>query len=160
MVNDGTFLEKLVQLIEQSLALDAIVERNVKLPILNSRIGVIAQCDIVIRTGKPPRETLTIVEVQDREKPVDINMFRGWQQKLQDVGAQHLYCVSRQTFPESIKEKASLSGNTIKLITLKELDTDQIPLTFFKMSFFLSRCRCAICSHKNILFSDIARRSK
>jgi hypothetical protein len=110
MVNDGTFLEKLVQLIEQSLALDAIVERNVKLPILDSRIGATAQCDIVILTGKPPRETLTIVEVQDREKPVDINMFRGWQQKLQDVGAQHCIVYPDKPFRKASKKKHPYRG--------------------------------------------------
>lgn len=113
MMNDGSFLERLVQLIEQSIAPDAHIQRNVKLPNLGSKSGATTECDIVIRNGPPFRETVTIVEVKDRERPVDINMFRGWQQKLEDVGAQHLYCVSRKPFPESIKEKAALSGNTI-----------------------------------------------
>lgn len=134
-INDGTFLERLVEAIERSLAPDSIIERNVRLPILASKSGATAQCDIVIRTGKPPRQTITIMEVQDRQTPVDINEFRGWQQKLHDVGAQHLYCVSRKPFPQSIKEKAALSGNSVKLITLSELDVEQIPIDFFKTTF-------------------------
>jgi hypothetical protein len=133
--NNGSFLERLVQVIEQSLAPGSFVDRNVKLPILSSADGAKAQCDIVIRTGMPPRETITIVEVQDRQSPVDINEFRGWMEKLRDVGAQHLYCVSRKPFAKSIKEKAALSGNTVKLITLSQLDTDQIPINFFKTTF-------------------------
>ena len=133
--NDGKFLEKLVQVIEQSIFPHSIVEHNVELPILNSKSGATAQCDIVIRTGQKPRETIIIIEVQDRNKSVDINDFRGWKGKLEDVGAQHLYCVSRKEFPESIKEKAALSGNTIKLITLKELDEKEIPLTLLNFSF-------------------------
>jgi hypothetical protein len=135
MYNDGKYLEKLVHVIEQSIAPDSIVEHNVSLPIIGSKIGAAAQCDIVIRTGKKPRETITIIEVQDRNKPVDINDFRGWQQKLTDVGAQHLYCVSTKEFPGSIKEKAALSGNTIKLITLKELHENEIPITLFNFIF-------------------------
>lgn len=135
MINDGSFLEKLVQVIEQSIAPDSVVQRNVALPILNSRSGSTAQCDIVIRTGRPPRETVTIIEVQDRQRAVNINEFRGWQQKLQLVGAQHLYCVSRKPFPESIRESAALSGNTIKLITLSAIDANKIPINFFKITF-------------------------
>lgn len=135
MVNDGVFLEKLVQVIEQSISPDSIVQQNVALPVLNSRTGAKAQCDIVIRTGRPPRETITIVEVQDRRRAVSVNEFRGWQLKLQQVGAQHLYCVSRKPFPKSIREIAAQSGNTIKLITLSELAPGQIPINFFETSF-------------------------
>lgn len=154
-INDGSFLEKLVQLIEQSIAPEAVVERNVRLPILGSASGAMAQCDIVIRNGKPPRQTVTIVEVQDREKPVDINTFRGWQQKLQDVGAQHLYCVSRQPFSESIKEKAVLSGNTVKLITLTTLDVDKIPLNFFKRVFMYQHFDIPYARKKAVHFPSL-----
>jgi hypothetical protein len=130
--NDGSFLEKLVQAIEQSLSAGSIVEQNVHLPILGSNSAAKAQCDIVIRTGNPPRQTLTIVEVQDRNKPVTIGEFRNWQQKIRDVGAQHLYCVSRHQFSKNMKERAALSGNTIKLITLKQIEENQLPLNFFK----------------------------
>jgi hypothetical protein len=133
--NDGSFLETLVQVIEQSLMPDAVVERNVQLPILNSGTGETAQCDIVIRTGSKPRQTVTIVEVQDRNRAVEINDFRGWLSKMNAVGAQHLYCVSRKEFPRSIKEQAALTGHTVKLIPLKEIDVAAIPLNFFKYTF-------------------------
>ena len=131
-------MEKLVQLIEQSISPDSIVERNVRLPILTSPTAGTAQCDIVICTGRPPRQTITIVEVQDRQKPVDMNEFRGWLLKLKDVGAQHLYCVSRKSFSKGIKEQATLHGNTVKLITLKQMDINQIPLDFFETTFIYS----------------------
>jgi hypothetical protein len=135
ITNDGKYLEYLVQLVEKSISPDSIVEHDIKLPILNSREGATTQCDIVIRTGNKPRETITIIEIQDRKSQVKPNDFRGWQQKLQDVGAQHLICVSRKEFPSSIKEKAAMSGNTVRLMTLKELSAEQIPLNFFKHQF-------------------------
>lgn len=118
MAKDGKQLEHLVHLIEKSISPGAKVELDVDMPILNSRIGATTQCDIVIRSGTPPRQTITIVEVQDRAGQVKPNDFRGWKQKREDVGAQHLICVSRQEFPKSIKEQAALSGNSILLINL------------------------------------------
>jgi len=135
MSKDGTYLERLVQLIERSINPDAKVEHDVQMPILTSQKGATTQCDVVITTGQPPRETVTIVEVQDRESKPAANDFRGWQQKLDDVGAQHLICVSREGFTESVIEKASQSGNRIRLVTIKELEAENIPLDFFEMYF-------------------------
>lgn len=129
----GKDLEKLVQLIEKSIDPNARVERDIQMPILNSRIGATTQCDIVIRTGTPPRETITIFEIQDRNYQVKPNDFRGWLQKLDDVGAQHLICVSRKEFPESIKEQAVLSGNKVHLIKISSLETDLIPLEILNL---------------------------
>ncbi len=133
--NDWKDLERLVQLIEMSISAGSSVAHNVELPILRSRSGTSAQCDIVIRTGKPPRETVSIVEVQNRGSKVKPNDFRGWKQKLQDVGAQHLICVSRQPFPASIKEQAQLSGGSVRLVTLSTLEVDDIPLDMFRVHF-------------------------
>jgi hypothetical protein len=105
------------------------------MPILSSQKGATTQCDVVITTGSPPRETITIVEVQDRDSKPAANDFRGWQQKLNDVGAQHLICVSREGFTDSEIERASQSGSRIRLVTLRELDSENIPLDFFKMYF-------------------------
>ena len=135
MAKDGKQLEQLVHLIEKSILPNAQVEYDVKMPILNSRIGATTQCDIVIRSGTPPRQTITLVEVQDRGSRVKPNDFRGWKQKLEDVGAQHLICVSRQEFPESIKEQASLAGNAIMLVTLKEATPDTLPLGFVRLQY-------------------------
>jgi hypothetical protein len=132
---NGSFIEQLVEVIERSISPESTVERNVFLPILGSANGSKAQCDIIIRTGKFPRETITIVEVQDRDRPVEINEFRGWTEKMRSVGAQHLYCVSKKPFPKSIRELAILSGNTVKLILLRQLDENQIPINFFKTTF-------------------------
>lgn len=135
MANDGKQFEQLVQLIEKSISPGSIVEHDIDLPIINSSIGATTQCDIVIRSGTPPRQTITLVEVQDRGSKVKPNDFRGWKQKLEDVGAQHLLCVSRQEFPASIKEQASLSGSAIMLITLKESSPDTLPLDFIKLQY-------------------------
>ncbi|MFC7298902.1 hypothetical protein [Herminiimonas aquatilis] len=135
MSKPGDELEKIVEIIERSISPTAKIEQNIFLPILTSTEGHTAQCDIVIRSGNPPRETVTLVEVQDRNSKVDINTFRGWEGKIDDVGAQHLICVSRKEFPSSIKEKASQSGSKIFLVTLKELSPERIPLEFIKFIF-------------------------
>jgi len=135
MGKDGKQLEQLVHLIEKSISPDATVEHDVDMPILNSGIGATTQCDIVIRSGKPPRETITLVEVQDRGSKVKPNDFRGWKQKLHDVGAQHLICVSKQEFPASIKEQASMSGSAVMLITLKETTPETLPLDFVRLHY-------------------------
>ncbi|SDX55475.1 hypothetical protein SAMN05444411_106209 [Lutibacter oricola] len=128
---DGKYFEHLVELIERSIDPDAKIEQDVQMPILNSINGYTTQCDIVITKGKKPRETITIIEVQDRNSKIKPNDYRGWIQKLDEIGAQHLICVSRQNFPASIIEKVSMSGNKVSLIKLSELDIDNIPIDFF-----------------------------
>lgn len=135
MGNDGKEFERLVHLIERSIGPGAALEHDVQLPVIGSPSGRTRQCDLVIRTGSKPRDTITIVEVQDRTRPIEVNTFGGWLTKLDEVGAQHLICVSRHDFPESIKEAATDRGNTVRLITLKELNAELIPLDFFNMSF-------------------------
>jgi len=109
-------MEELVGWIEQHISPNSIVELDQHLPDLNSTSGSKRQCDIVIRQGPNHRQTITIVEVQKRKKPVDINTFDGWCQKMRDVGAQHLICVSENPFPKSIVDKALRIGPTIRLI--------------------------------------------
>lgn len=135
MKNDGKELEKLVHLISTSLEPDANVEHNQFLPVIGSPSERTRQCDIVIYSGPKHRRSITLVEVQDRDYQTDINTFNGWLEKLNEVGAQHLICVSRKEFPESIKEKAFFSGNKVKLITMREISGKAIPLDFLKMKF-------------------------
>ncbi len=133
MAKKGTLLEYLVQRIERSISPDKVVEHDIQMPILNSQTNATTQCDIVIRSGKKGRETLTIIEVQDRESKPTANDFRGWQRKREEIGAQHLICVSRQGFTKSQIDTASRSGNVIRLVTLKELPEELIPLDFIKL---------------------------
>ncbi|MEI8643503.1 hypothetical protein P4S60_14580 [Pseudoalteromonas sp. Hal040] len=131
----GKEFELVIAAIEKGLSPDAIVEHDVFLPVLTSSNGRTRQIDVSIRQGKPPRETLTIVEVQDRNSAVDINTFNGWLCKVEEVGAQHLMVVSRKPFPISIKEKAEQSGNKVFLINIKETIPDEIPTDF--INFFI-----------------------
>lgn len=143
MPNDGKYLEKVIQLIEKSISPNDSVEHDIEMPILSSREGYTTQCDIVIRKGKVPRQTITIVEVQDRNSKVKPNDFRGWEQKLSDVGAQHLIAVSRQDFPSSIKEKAALSGNKVFLMNIKNVMPESIPdfvgFKFYDLKFNITK---------------------
>lgn len=133
--NTGKYLEEVVELIERSINPNATVELDVQMPIINSRSGKTTQCDVVITSGQKPRETITIVEVQDRTSQVKPNDFRGWQLKLEEIGAQHLICVSRMPFPESIIEKASSSGSKINLIRIEDLKVNKIPLHLLNYEF-------------------------
>ncbi len=135
MKKNGKDLELLVNLIQKYIEPDAIVEHDIHLPVIGSTSGRKRQCDIVIISGPKHRKTITIVEAQDRISQVDINTFNGWLIKLDEIGAQHLICVSRLEFPESIKEKAISQGNKVKLINLKDADPAEIPLSFLKSNF-------------------------
>jgi hypothetical protein len=117
--------EKIVCILERQIQRGAVVKRNQFLPVLGSPSGRTRQCDVVIEEGAEPRVTRSIVEVQKRAAKPTINDFNGWVEKLREVGAQHLICVSAKGFTRSIREKADLLGPTVRLITLK--DTDDAP---------------------------------
>jgi len=124
-------MEEVVKLLERAISPEDSVERDVNLPSLSSRSGAMRQCDIVIKHGRPPRQTISIVEVQKRNRKVDINTFGGWCEKLREVGAQHLICVSQVGFPQSIREKAKQTGPSVRLLTLKEMESnDEWPINF------------------------------
>ncbi len=139
MPNNWKEIEKLVRLIEQSINPGSTVLHDQNLPVINSPSGRTRQCDVVIVSGTKKRTTTTIVEVQNRNSSVDINTFNGWLEKLKEVGAQHLVCVSTQEFPSSIKEKASQIGSSVILVNLQQsLEPDSIPLQLINSSTTLS----------------------
>ncbi len=135
-------IEEVVSIIEKEISPESHVEHDVWLPDLTESSKK-RQCDIVIRSGKPPRETITIVEVQNRSKKFDITLFDGLCTKMRKVGAQHLICVSRKGFPESIKKEAIKQGPTVRLITLEKLKEGDWPFNIFE--------NCIFISEKNIL---------
>jgi hypothetical protein len=139
--------EYLVQLIEKSINQDSEVQHDVMLPVLTSSTDAKRQCDIVIRTGNVPRQTITIVEVQSRNRKVEITTFDGWMSKMREVGAQHLICVSTLSFPESIKEKAKQSGNTVRLITLTRTGFERLPLDIFQVEMHYHKVKYNILSN-------------
>ena len=115
--------EKIIELLEKIISPDAKVEHNVYLPVIGSPSGRKRQCDIVIKFGSEPRQSITIVEVQKRKKMPDINTFQGWLRKMSEVGAQQLICVSALGYPKSIIEDVAINiGPTVTLMTLKELE--------------------------------------
>lgn len=91
--------------------------RNTMLPVTGQSRK--RQCDVVLRFRQAPREHFFIVEVQQRDSKPDINTFGGWVQKMNDVGAAGLICVSEAGFPQSIIEDvAKRQGPRVKLVTL------------------------------------------
>jgi hypothetical protein len=77
--------ERVVKVVEQAIAPDARVEHSFFLSEL-ANPSTRRQCDVVVWVGKLPRQTITIIEVQDRSDKVDINTFDGWHEKLKRVG--------------------------------------------------------------------------
>jgi len=125
--------EKTVTILERHFGQNAKVERDINLPVLTSPTKRTRQCDVVITEGSIPRQTISIVEVQNRTSKPSINDFEGGVVKMQQVGAQHLICVSEKGFPASIKERAKELGPTIRLLTLKQLEQRDTP---FPLSIF------------------------
>lgn len=121
-------VEKLVHLIEKSISPNSKVEHNVKLPDLTSTSKRLRQCDIVITSGTSKRPTITIVEVQDRTSKLNLNTFQGFEKKMEDVGAQHLICVSKKGFSKTIIDKARTSGGKIRLVTLNKFEPKNFPI--------------------------------
>jgi hypothetical protein len=115
------FVESVAALIERTLDRSAEIGRNQKLPSLKVP-GARRECDVTVRTGPPNRRTLSLVEVQKRRRKVDPTTFDGWCEKMREVGAQHLICVSAKGFPRSVVAKAALLGPTVRLATLQELE--------------------------------------
>lgn len=119
-------VEEVAALLEKSLTPAAIVRHDIKLPVVGKKR--MRQCDVVITYGRAPRQTISIVEVQKRDRKPDINTFHGWCHKMQEVGAQHLICVSVKGFPQSIiDEVATRYGPTVRLLTLNEIREATIP---------------------------------
>lgn len=125
--------EKVVVLLEKSLTPDSNIEHDVELPDLTGDSDT-RQCDIIIRSGRYPRETITLVEVQDRTKKFDITFFDGLYEKMKKIGAQHLICVSTKGFPKSIVNRANRIGPTVRLVTLRELKENKFPLNIIGQS--------------------------
>jgi len=153
MSKDWQDIEKLIQLINISIEPESKVEHDVQMPVINSPSNRSRQCDLVIYSGPKHRRTITLFEIQNRTSKVDINTFNGWLLKLEEVGAQHLVCVSRLEFPESIKEKALSSGNKVKLITLSLIEKDKIPLDLFKMKFKYVEFNILESNHGDLAYS-------
>ncbi|RAJ00478.1 hypothetical protein LX64_04184 [Chitinophaga skermanii] len=119
VLSDWKEAEYFVTQIEQAYAPDAVVKHNVMLPVIGEQRY--RQCDVVIYIGKEPRATIFIVEVQKRGSKPDINTFNGWVEKMNEVGANGLICVSHVGFPESITSKVlNKIGPKVKLVTLRE----------------------------------------
>lgn len=116
--------EHVVATLEQHLNQRAQVLTDVRLPVLSDSSRRPRQCDVVIVEGKEPRMTRTIVEVQKRGDKPSIADFDGWYAKMVEVGAQHLLCVSEIGFPSSIEKKAERLGPTVRLLTLKQIETE------------------------------------
>lgn len=110
--------ERLVAFLERIVAPGSDVRHNVFLPVIAGPQRKPRQCDVVIIAGAPPRQTLTIVEVQKRGRKVDISHFHGWLGKMQEVGANQLICVSERGFPDSVVLAAAQRGSQVKLLTL------------------------------------------
>jgi hypothetical protein len=131
-------IEEVAALLENSITPFAKVEHNVRLPVIGKSRR--RQCDVVITSGEQPRQTVTIVEVQKRQRKPDINTFHGWHRKMEEVGAQHLICVSMLGYPKSIiEEVATTYGPTVRLLTLAQIRETRVPGLEFVYPYLLCK---------------------
>jgi hypothetical protein len=142
-------VEKIVAILEKALTPTAKVEHNVKLPVLGKPNRKPRQCDVVITYSKAPRQAVAIVEVQDRASKPDITTFHGWIEKMHEVGAQQLICVSALGYPQSIvDEVATRFGPTVKLMTLEQLQEARIQQLIFVVPYVIHK-------HPHISFESV-----
>ncbi|MHA1128647.1 MAG: hypothetical protein ACTSRN_06830 [Alphaproteobacteria bacterium] len=118
----GKLKEKVVTILERHIDQKAKVSCDVMMPVISNPALGKRQVDVLIETGTKDRPTRTIVEVQDRKSKPSRLEFDGWLEKMREVGAQHLMCVTSAGFPNSIVEKASTIGPTVRLFTLEQLE--------------------------------------
>ncbi len=149
-------VEKVVRLLESALAPDAEVKHNQKLHDHSSGGG--RQCDTIVFMGAAPRQTITIVEVQDRADPLGIQDLEGFYQKMQSVHAQHLICVTIAGFTEQALGFARNKGPSIRLVKLAELEKSNWPinLAFGRMGLLEQDPKPVGCHVKGSRFDDFA----
>jgi hypothetical protein len=121
---DWRITEKIAGILEKFITPDSTVEHNKFLPVIGRPERKKRQCDVVITFGSGIRKSIIIVEVQKRKSKPGITTFHGWVEKMREVGAQQLICVSELGFPQSIIDEVEkkYGNNTIALMTLKEFD--------------------------------------
>ena len=135
---DWKLVEEVAALLEKSITPSAKVELNVKLPVIGKSRR--RQCDVVITWGEEPRQITAIVEVQKRNRKPDLNTFHGWYNKMQEVGAQFLICVSMKGYPKSIVDEVKTRfGPTVRLLTLSQLQEPKIPGLIFVSPFIVHK---------------------
>lgn len=118
----GKLKEKVVTILERHIDQNARVFCDVLLPVVSDSEMEPRQIDVLIETGTKARPTRTIVEVQDRKPKPQPTEFDGWLKKMEDVGAQHLMCVTTAGYTKTILKKAAKRGPTVRLFTLKQLE--------------------------------------
>ncbi len=115
-------VEKIAGILEKFIAPNSVVQHNVLLPVIGRPERRQRQCDVVITVGSEIRSNIIIVEVQKRNRKPDITTFHGWIEKMREVGAQQLICVSALGYPQSILDEVrNKYGNTVVLMTLEEM---------------------------------------
>lgn len=118
-------LERIASVIEGALQDNAKVSLNRRLPELQT--GSLRECDVTIESGTEQRPFLSIVEVQDRSRPVNIGTFEGWLSKRDALGAHQLICVSRHAYPDSVFQKARVDGR-VRLVSFSSLERANWPV--------------------------------
>ncbi len=86
------------------------------------------QFDVVVRAGPDVRQTLTVIEVQDRGVKLGYEKLGALHEKATAVGASHLICVSTAGFVADAIQRAKGYGPRVRLVTLEELEQGGWPL--------------------------------
>lgn len=155
-MKSGKLKEIAVTILERHLDDKAVVKQNVFLPVLEDESRRPRECDVVIFESEDP---VVIFEVQDRGKKPTIGEFDGWLIKMEEVGVQHLVCVSRVGFPGSIKKKAEKVGPSVRLLTLKELERNEWPIPTSYLDSEMVVVRYDKMTDRQILYPHLVRQN-
>lgn len=123
---DWQLAERVCALLEKAISPEAQVQHDVKLKDIVT--GRSRQFDVVIYVGKEPRQSITVVEVQKRNRKVGLPQLQSWCKKRESVDAQHLICVSTAGFTRPAMEEVEKKfAHTVRLMFLKELEETSWP---------------------------------
>ncbi|HEY8096306.1 MAG TPA: restriction endonuclease, partial [Methylobacter sp.] len=100
----GVALEKTVAELQKMMEPGAIVTRNEK---LKDRLGIIRECDVVIRGTYAGTAILGIVECKDRSRKMGLGEIEAFKTKAEHLGANIRVMVSKKGFTASALKLAT-----------------------------------------------------
>ncbi|WP_170788907.1 restriction endonuclease [Ruegeria lacuscaerulensis] len=156
---EGKLQERVVAALERHINPNAKIESDVNLPVLEEGVSGKRQFDVLIREGNEPRETLSVVEVQKRKSKVGPDQFNAWLEKMREVGAQHLICVSEKGFTKTVLQRARKHGPTVRLLTLRELEKKGVQSNFEFIANWLENVTYLEASGLQVHFNQLVKQT-
>lgn len=131
-INTNTLLEYVEILLSRSINPESILLSAISLPIDSSHSDEAYKFDFIIKTPGEKDEYISIVQIVDNE--IQISDIENLADTLTKVNANEIILVSKTNFSNEIHEYVCHNSQNIYLVELKNLEANNIPLHFFKVS--------------------------